>query len=93
MPIIKSASKKLRQDKKRKIQNNKLRNLLKKILKDFVKNPSSENIVKATKIIDKLSKKHIIHKNKAARMKSKLSKLMPKTAITETRKKKKHGKA
>ncbi len=76
MPVIKSAQKKLRQDRKKEKANNILRNLLDSTLKKALKNPTLEDISKATKVIDKLAKKHIIHANKAARMKSKLSKLV-----------------
>ena len=76
MPVIKSAKKKLRKDRKREIVNKKLKNLLKKNIKLAEKNPSEANVKKAVKIIDKTAKKNIIHKNKAARIKSKLAKLL-----------------
>lgn len=76
MPVIKSAKKKLRADKKREKNNNEWRNLLKKVVKTARKTHTRENITKATKIIDKLAKKHLIHKNKAARLKSGISKLI-----------------
>jgi small subunit ribosomal protein S20 len=76
MPVIKSAKKKLRKDKKRELRNKTLKNLFKKTVKQAEKNPSEANIRKAVKIIDKIAKKNIIHKNKAARIKSKLSKLI-----------------
>jgi small subunit ribosomal protein S20 len=76
MPVIKSARKKLRKDKKRELQNKVLRNLFKKAVKQAEKTPTVANISKAVKIIDKTAKKNIIHKNKAARIKSKLSKLI-----------------
>ena len=76
MPVIKSAKKKLRKDRKREIVNKNLKNLLKKNIKLAEKNPSETNIRKAVKIIDKTAKKNIIHKNKAARIKSKLAKLL-----------------
>lgn len=76
MPIIKSANKKLRQDKKRTLRNKRLESLFKKMVKDAKKNPSKENLQKAASITDKAAKKNIIHKNKAARIKSSLSKLV-----------------
>lgn len=76
MPVIKSAKKKLRKDRKREIVNKNLKNLLKKNIKLAEKNPSEVNVKKAVKIIDKTAKKNIIHKNKAARIKSKLAKLL-----------------
>lgn len=81
MPIIKSASKKLRADRNKEKNNNSLRNLLKKTLKSAGKSPTAANISKASKIVDKMAKKNLIHKNKAARIKSSLSKLIkPKKA-------------
>mgnify|MGYP001573026080 CR=1 FL=1 len=78
MPVIKSAKKKLRQDKKRALRNKNLKNLFKKMVKMAQKNPSEENIKKAISVVDKAGKKNIIHKNKASRIKSSLSKLLGK---------------
>lgn len=75
MPVIKSAKKKLRQDRKRTLRNKNQQNLFKKMVKLAQKNPSEENIKKAVSAVDKAAKKNIIHKNKAARIKSTLSKL------------------
>lgn len=83
MPVIKSAKKKLRKDKKRRLMNKRFENLLEKTLKKALKRPTLENVREAIKIADKAASKNIIHKNKAARLKSRLSKL----AIAETRKK------
>ena len=75
MPVIKSAKKKLRKDKKRESANKKLKEIFKKTLKQASRNPSEANIKKAFKITDKTAKKGIIHKNKAARIKSGLARL------------------
>jgi len=71
MPIIKSAIKALKQSKVRQ-----KRNLLKKKdLKDIVKKTTkSSDMPKAQSKIDKIAKTGYIHKNKAARLKSRLSK-------------------
>ena len=76
MPVIKSAKKKLRKDRKKELVNKTLKTLFKKAIKLAEKNPTEANVRKAVKIIDKTAKKNIIHKNKAARLKSKLSKLI-----------------
>jgi small subunit ribosomal protein S20 len=76
MPVIKSAKKKLRKDKKVTKENKALKALFKDIVSKAVKKPTEINITKAIKIIDKTAKKHIIHENKAARIKSRLSKLL-----------------
>ena len=75
MPIIKSAKKKLRQDKKRKLVNRKVKDTYKELLKDTRVAPSVEAIKDTVSSIDKAAKKGIIHPNKAARLKSALSKL------------------
>ena len=76
MPLIKSAKKKLRQDKKRQKQNKSQKDYLKEVLKSARKEPAVEIIRIAVRATDKAVKKHIIHKNKAARIKSALSKLI-----------------
>src|SRR5258708_6468549 len=86
MPVIKSAKKKLRQDKKRQIENKKIRDLLKKVVKEATKNATDKTVRQAFSVIDKSAKKHLIHKNKAAHLKSSLSKKLalkhPKTTAT-----------
>ncbi|MFH1186870.1 MAG: 30S ribosomal protein S20 [Candidatus Levyibacteriota bacterium] len=85
MPVIKSAKKKLRKDKKRTQQNKELKALFKNTLIKATKKPTEENLRKTIKAIDKLAKKNIIHKNKAARLKSKLAKLsIKKTSSAKT---------
>jgi small subunit ribosomal protein S20 len=91
MPVIKSAKKKLRQDIKREIVNDLLRKTLKDTLKEAQKSKTAEKIKKAVVLTDKAVKKNLIHKNKAARIKSRLSKLMKpvvnaKTTTTVTKK-------
>ncbi len=78
MPIIKSAKKKLKVDKKRETSNKKVKALINFFIKKAQKKPTPESIKKAFKVIDKGVKKNIFHKNKAARIKSRLSKLIDK---------------
>lgn len=84
MPVIKSAKKKLRQDKLREKRNNQIRDILSKLVKKARKSPTEKTLVAAVKIIDTAAKNAIIHKNKAARMKSSLSKLSPKQSPKKT---------
>jgi len=78
MANIKAAKKKIRQIEKRRVLNryfakttrNAIKNL--KDLKD--KSEAEDRLKEVTAMIDKLSKKNIIHKNKAANLKSQLSK-------------------
>lgn len=78
MPVIKSAQKKLRKDKKRTKRNKDFSEHLKTALKKAKKFPTEKNIKDAIVLADKAVKNNIIHKNKAARVKSGLSKLIKK---------------
>ncbi len=78
MPIIKSAKKKLRKDKKRTAQNQERKNKLKEVIKKATKNPGEKIIREAVSIVDKAIKRNILHKNKASRIKSRLAKLVTK---------------
>src|SRR5579872_7173083 len=93
MPVIKSAKKKLRQDKKREKRNSVVAEVLKQALKKAKKSPTAESVRLATQATDKAVKYHLMHKNKAARVKSALSKLLsgksaPKTIEAKSTKKK-----
>lgn len=76
MPVIKSAKKKLRQDKKRQERNKVSKDFLKKVVKEFKKAPSEKGLTAVYQAADKSVKKHLMHKNKAANLKSSLSKLV-----------------
>lgn len=78
MPVIKSAEKKLRKDKKRTVENKRLKKLFINAFKKAKKNPTESTLKKTAQLADKLAKKNIIHKNKAARIKSKLSQFLHK---------------
>ena len=80
MPVIKSAKKKLRKDKKRTLQNRGVKNTLKALIKKAKLTKSQKAVTEAVSAADKAVKKHLIHKNKAARIKSSLSKLLPRKA-------------
>ena len=74
----KSAIKRIKQNEVSK-QRNKLihkttRNVLKNLKATTDKKEAFEALPKATSLLDKLVKKNIIHKNKAANLKSKLAK-------------------
>jgi small subunit ribosomal protein S20 len=86
MPVIKSAKKKLRVDKKRESANKKMRANIDFVIKKAQKRATPENIKIAFKAIDKGVKKDIFHKNKAAHIKSRLSKLIKKSESTVQRK-------
>lgn len=76
MPILKSAIKKLKQDKKRTMVNKVYRENLRRAVKEARKEKSAKAVRLAYSALDKAAKKKVIHKNKAARLKSRLMKLL-----------------
>jgi len=78
MPILKSAIKKLRQSINKRDQNREIKGAIKKLLDEFRKKPTPGGFSKLSSALDKSVKTNIIHKNKAARLKSRLSKLLKK---------------
>jgi small subunit ribosomal protein S20 len=78
MPIIAQASKKLRHDRKRTKQTMSVRKALHDVVKTTRKAPTKKSMSLAFQALDKAAKRNIIHPNKAARLKSRLSKLLAK---------------
>ena len=74
MPIIKSALKKMRQDASRTARNQIKQSKLKEAVKSAEKSKTEKNVSKAYQAIDKAKKAGLMHKNKASRLKSKISK-------------------
>lgn len=80
MPVIKSAIKKLRKDRKREKENDARRRSLEWAIRQARKSPSTpiksgSKINAAYQALDQAVKRNIIHKNKAARIKASLAKL------------------
>jgi len=77
MPNHKSAEKRVRQNHKRKLHNSyyakSMRTAVKKLRNTTDKESAQKQLPRVFSMVDKLAKKNIIHKNKAAREKSKLS--------------------
>ncbi|MDX1638195.1 MAG: 30S ribosomal protein S20 [Balneolaceae bacterium] len=77
MPQHQSAIKRVRQNAKRRehnrTQRSKMRTLVKKVLDTTDKEKAEEYLKEATSYLDKMAAKGIIHENKAARRKSKLT--------------------
>ena len=84
MPQHKSAKKRVKTSLKRKERNKvyktKLKNVIKKVREEEVKETAVKSLTEATALLDKLASKGIIHKNKAANQKSKLAKAVNKLA-------------
>ena len=77
MPITSSAIKTLRRDRRRLKTNQTIKRRIKAALKKVVNQPNVKNLSNAFTILDRAAKKKLIHKNKAARLKSRLSKKIP----------------
>ena len=73
MPIIKSAKKRVRVNRKAAVRNAKTKRALKAAMKLFAKSPGADSHASAQSNVDKMLKKGLVHKNKAARMKKKLA--------------------
>ena len=83
MPIIQSAKKALRQSVRRRARNIKKKELYKKAVKDFRKlahagilDKAKNMIPQVYKTLDKAVKTNVIKKNKASRLKSRLTKML-----------------
>ena len=80
----KSALKRIRQNEKRKVRNRyyhkTARSAMKILRNEEDKTKAAEQLPKVVSLLDKLAKKNIIHKNKAANLKSKLTKHVNKLA-------------
>ena len=81
MPNIKSAIKRVKTNDKRRLQNASQRSALRTAVKTFETAAASQNVesakealIAASKKLDKAATKGLIHKNAAARIKSRLAK-------------------
>jgi len=82
MPIIKSAKKRVKITEKKTAQNREWKDRLKNAIKDMEKaveagdkEAAAEQLKETKKVIDKAVSRNIIHKNNAARKKSRLTKM------------------
>lgn len=85
MPLTKSAKKALKVDQRKKLENDLVRAKIKSALKgakiSIAKNEKdvAEKLQTLYRELDLAAKKNVIHKNKAARLKSRISKSVSKT--------------
>ena len=79
MPLLKHAKKKLKQDKVRTTRNRRVKDLFKSLIKKAKASKTPEAVSAAFSGIDKAAKQNILHKNKAARLKSALTKAVAET--------------
>lgn len=87
MPITRSAKKALRQSKRRAQHNMVYKNTIRSVRREFKKFIGAKNTKDARiklsalyKVLDKAAKERVISKNKAARLKSRATKVFNKTA-------------
>jgi len=87
MPILKAAKKALRGDARKHAQNDKGRRIMREAMKSYRALIVAKSYTEATKLLpivfkalDKAAKIGVIKKNTASRKKSRLSKLLAKTA-------------
>jgi small subunit ribosomal protein S20 len=83
MPLLRNAKKALRQSKRKAERNQMVKSKMKTMLDKAKKAASQDTVSGAFSAVDKAVKKHLIHRNKAARIKSQLSKLMSGGAVAK----------
>lgn len=79
MPVTKTAKRALRSSKIKESVNKLIVSQLEVAIRKAKKLKTKDQVIKAISLTDRTAKKGVIHKNKAARLKSQLSKLLPKT--------------
>lgn len=76
MPLLASALKKVRHDRRVTARNNGIRTSIRTLVKQMRKKPEAGLFQKTMSALDKAAKKHVIHKNRASRLKSRLARLL-----------------
>lgn len=89
MPILDNAKKALRSSRRKEKVNQVLKSKTRTLVKRAKLEPTQDNISSAFSSIDKSVKKNLMHKNKAARIKSSLSSIKDDDAQKTPAKKKK----
>lgn len=80
MPISRSAKKSLRKSIKNKKTNVSFKEKVKTVFKKYLLKPNEAGLKEVFSMLDKAKKNHIFHPNKVARLKSRMSKKLVKTA-------------
>ncbi|MCX6806974.1 MAG: 30S ribosomal protein S20 [Candidatus Berkelbacteria bacterium] len=91
MPRTKSALKALHVSEKKRKHNLEIKKKFKSAIKSFRKQKKGD-LKTLSSILDKAAAKNVIHKNKAARLKSRLSKTVEIKKVTKTKVKSKNKK-
>ena len=80
MPNIESMKKDVRRNEKRRVRNQDAKSALKTFVKKARTGADATSVVSAVKALDKAAQRGIIHKNQAARRKSRLMKAINKAS-------------
>ncbi len=86
MPVTKTAKRALRGSKNKAEVNKLLIKRLEIAIRMAKKSKSPKEVLTATSLADRAAKKRIIHKNKAARVKSQLAKLITANKVSKIKK-------
>jgi small subunit ribosomal protein S20 len=78
MPVTKTAKRALRGSRTKETVNKTIMSSLEGAVRLARKNKTVEKVLKAISLADRASKKRVIHKNKASRIKSQMNKLLVK---------------
>ena len=92
MPVTKTAKRALRGSKEKESVNKLTMSRLEGAIRLAKKTKSEAKILVAVSLADRAAKRKVIHKNKSARIKSQLAKLMPSVTKTPKTVKKSKGK-
>ena len=76
MPVTKQAIKKVRQDRRKTAYNLRVKRMYKSAVSAFRKKPTAAGLSSVYKVLDKAAKTKVIHRNKAARLKGRLARLV-----------------
>lgn len=92
MPLLQNAKKALRVSRRKTVVNSRVRSIVKTMVDKVKKSPSAENLRNAYSAVDTAVKNNLMHKNKASRVKSQLSKLAKPEKVTKAKPAKKAAK-
>lgn len=84
MPVTKTAKRALRGSRSKEIVNKITISKLEAAIRLARKTKNSKEILKAISLADRAAKRKVIHKNKAARIKSQIAKLMTSKKVSKT---------
>lgn len=80
MPKIRSAKKRMRQTRTRTLANRAKRSAIKTAVKKARQQPTPETVLEAVRALDRGARKKLVHRNTAARKKSRLAKRLAKAS-------------